>query len=103
VQCGEETASTFTYCGNCGSINCESHIETERLEGTPVCTGCAVTGRFMLSTKYFYDQDNRDQFRAEYEQMPLQEKLMENVPLAAGVVLGLVATVLFVLVSVGIL
>ena len=103
VQCGEETASTYTYCGNCGSINCESHIETERLEGTPVCTGCAVTGRFMLSTKYFYDQDNRDQFRAEYEQMPLQEKLMENVPLAAGVVLGLVATVLFVLVSVGML
>jgi len=103
VQCGEESASTFTYCHNCGSINCESHIETERLEGEPVCTGCAVTERFMLSTKYFYDQDNLDQFRQEYEQMPIQEKAMENVPLAASVAIGLLAMVLFGLVSAGLL
>jgi restriction endonuclease Mrr len=103
VQCGDEGASTFTYCANCGSINCGSHVRTERLEGTPVCTGCAVTERFVLSTKYFYDRENLEQFRAEYAEMPVHEKLAENVPLTAGVVLGVLATVLFVLTSAGIL
>jgi len=26
------------------------------LEGEPVCTGCAVTERFALKMKYFYDE-----------------------------------------------
>ncbi|RLM83679.1 restriction endonuclease, partial [Haloarcula sp. Atlit-7R] len=36
VHCEKETAKSYTYCANCGSINCDSHIKTERLEGTPV-------------------------------------------------------------------
>jgi len=103
VQCGDETASTYTYCANCGSINCPSHIETERLEGTPVCTGCAVTERFMLATKYFYDRENRDRFREQYERMPVHEKLLENVPLAGGAVLAVLLTLVFVLASAGLL
>ena len=58
VQCGDESASTFTYCTNCGSINCENHIKTERVEGTQICTGCAVTERFAMKPKYFYDEEN---------------------------------------------
>ena len=46
VQCGDADDATCTYCENCGSINCRSHTGTERLEGDPVCTGCAVTERF---------------------------------------------------------
>jgi len=47
---------TYTYCPNCGAIACNSHTKTERLEGEPVCTGCAVTERFALKMKYFYDE-----------------------------------------------
>ncbi|WP_144922371.1 restriction endonuclease [Halorubrum salsamenti] len=89
---GDDT--TYTYCANCGSINCDSHIKTERLEGTPVCTGCAVTERFAFKTKYFYDAENRDAFREEYASMPFYEKAMENTPLALGTV---VLTVLVLL------
>jgi hypothetical protein len=49
---------TYTYCPNCGAIACDSHIKTERLEGESVCTGCAVTERFALKTKYFHDESN---------------------------------------------
>ncbi|ARS89079.1 restriction endonuclease [Natrarchaeobaculum aegyptiacum] len=93
---------TYTYCANCGSINCDSHVRTERLEGEPVCTGCAVTERFALKTKYFYDEQNLEAFRAEYHEMAIHEKAMENRALAigAGVVLVLVA-VLFVLILLG--
>jgi hypothetical protein len=31
--------AAYTYCVNCGSISCDSHVKSERLEGTPVCTG----------------------------------------------------------------
>ncbi len=114
VHCGTKNASIYTYCGNCGSVNCESHIRTERLEGTPVCTGCAVTGEFALSTKYFYDDHNRKQFRAEYEARSPYGKLKENRLLAAvALIVGLVAAVggvvllgallLFVLTLVGLL
>jgi restriction endonuclease Mrr len=89
VHCGEDDAKTYTFCANCGSINCGSHIKTERLEGTPVCTGCAVTERFALKTKYFYDEDNLDAFRTEYDQMPFYEKALENRPLVAVVVFTL--------------
>ncbi len=102
IQCGETDASTYTYCDNCGSINCSAHIETERLVDEPVCTGCAVTGRFFLSTKYFYDEDNLESFREEYEQMPLHEKAMENKPLVAGALLAVVVGLFFLLGAVGV-
>lgn len=96
------TSSEYTYCANCGSINCGSHIENERLEGAPVCTGCAVTERFAFKTKYFYDAENRDAFREQYEAMPFYEKAMENTPLAVGAVVVVVLVVLGIAVSVGV-
>ncbi len=77
----------LTYCDNCGSINCWRHIRTERVDNEPVCTDCAVTERFALRKRYFYDEDNRGQFRHEYEQRPLHRQLLENKPLIAGVIL----------------
>ena len=79
--------TTYTYCENCGSINCSNHIQTERLEGTPVCTGCAVTERFAFKRKYFYDESNLETFRSEYEAMPIHEKAQENLPLVVGMLL----------------
>ena len=93
------TDATYTYCVNCGSISCDSHVETERLEGTPVCTGCAVTERFAFKTKYFYDAENRDAFRERYEAMPVYEKAAENALLAAGAI-GLAALVVLVVLGV---
>ncbi len=85
VHCDTNGASAnYTYCDNCGSINCDDHIETERLEGEPVCTDCAVTGQFAFDTKYFYDEANLEAFREEYAEMPIHEKATENVPLAIG-------------------
>ncbi len=84
---------TYTYCPNCGAIACDSHSKTERLEGEPVCTGCAVTERFALKTKYFYDEENLKTFRKEYAEMPLHEKAMENKLLTGG---SVVATLLLV-------
>lgn len=81
---GDDTE--YTYCANCGAIACDSHIKTERLEQAPVCTGCAVTERFALKTKYFYDEENLETFRDEYAQMPIHEKAMENTPLVGAVV-----------------
>jgi len=46
--------------------------------------GCAVTERFALKTKYFYDEQNLKAFREEYAAMPLHEKAMENRLLAGG-------------------
>ena len=102
MQC--ETAGTdaaYTYCANCGSVNCADHIKSERLEGTPVCTGCAVTERFAFKTKYFYDDSNLDAFRGEYAEMPFYEKAMENPRLTAGAVLFLIVALVGILVSVG--
>ena len=82
---------TYTYCPNCRAIACGSHIKTERLEQEPVCTGCAVTERFALKTKYFYDEENLKAFREEYAAMSPHEKAMENKLLAGG---GVVATLL---------
>ena len=94
------TDATYTFCANCGSVNCDTHIKSERLEGTPVCIGCAVTERFAFKTKYFYDESNRDTFQDQYNAMPFYVKAMENTLLAVGVVvliafllLGLLATV----------
>jgi restriction endonuclease Mrr len=103
VHCGASGADgTYTYCPNCGAIACGEHVRTERLEGTPVCTGCAVTERFALRTKYFYDDANRDAFREEYAAMPLHEKAMENTPLTVGLLLAVV-TVAGLLVAGGVL
>ena len=95
------TDNAYTYCANCGSINCDSHIKTERLEDTPVCTGCAVTERFAFKTKYFYDDENRDAFREQYEAMPFYEKAMENTLLAVGAVGVVVLVLLGVFLSIG--
>ena len=86
---------TYTYCPNCGAIACDNHIETERLEQEPVCTGCAVTKRFALKRKYFYDEENLKAFCEEYAAMPLHEKAIENKVLAGG---GIVATLLTLIV-----
>ncbi|MFC7195085.1 restriction endonuclease [Halosimplex aquaticum] len=94
---------TYTYCHNCGAIACHSHIKTERLEGEPVCTGCAVTERFALKTKYFYDEDNRDAFREEYEAMPFHEKAMENKPLVGASVVATVLVIIGLLVAGGVI
>jgi len=95
------TDNTYTYCTNCGSINCDSHIKTERLEETPVCTGCAVTERFAFKTKYFYDEANRDTFREQYASMPFYEKAMENTPLVVGAAVLVIIVLLGLLASVG--
>lgn len=90
VHCDEDAAKkTYTFCENCGSINCPTHTKTERLEETPVCTGCAVTESFMWSTKHFYDAENLDTFRGEYEQMPVHRKIRENTVVTVAVILVL--------------
>ncbi|MFT4892135.1 MAG: restriction endonuclease Mrr [Halobacteriales archaeon] len=103
VHCGEDGAGTFTYCRNCGSVNCSDHIKTERWEGTPVCTGCAVTERFALKRKYFYDENNLNAFREEYAAMPIHEKAMENKPLVAGSVIATVLAAVVLLSSAGLI
>jgi len=102
VQCGDRTAGTYTYCANCGSINCPEHTKTERLVGDPVCTGCAVTERFFFKTKYFYDERNRERFREQYAAMPVHEKAMENPPLAVGLAALVVFGILLVLAALGV-
>ncbi len=88
VHCGDDADEhVFTFCENCGSINCPTHTKTERLEGEPICTGCAVTDSFMWSTKYFYDEANRDTFESEYAAMPVHQKVRENTVLTAGIVM----------------
>jgi len=92
---GEEP---YTYCANCGAISCDKHIKTERLEQEPVCTGCAVTERFVLKTKYFYDEENLEAFRNEYSEMPLHEKAMENQLLTGSALL----LIMFLIVGLGV-
>ena len=85
---------TYTYCPNCEAIGCDSHLKTERLEHVSVCTDCAVTDRFALKTKYFYDEENLEAFGEEYAAMPIHEKAMENKLLVGG---GIVTTLLVIL------
>ncbi|MFC7137731.1 restriction endonuclease [Halobaculum litoreum] len=92
---------SYTYCANCGAIACPSHTRTERLEQAPVCTGCAVTERFALKTKYFYDEENRESFREQYADMPIHRKAMENTWLVAGGAVAAVLTLLATLVVAG--
>lgn len=88
----------YTYCDNCGSINCSSHIKTERLEQTPVCTGCAVTDRFFFKTKYFYNEDNLEKFREQYSEMPFYRKALENKILTASGIITILITILSTLI-----
>ena len=95
VHC--ETAGgdeTYTYCQNCGAIACGDHTKTERLTGEPVCTGCAVTEKFALKTKYFYDEENLRTFGEEYAAMGLHQKAMENPLLAGGSLLVVLAVMI---------
>ncbi|WP_123538903.1 restriction endonuclease [Halosimplex salinum] len=94
---------TYTYCPNCGAIACDSHTKTERLKQKPVCTGCAVTERFALKTKYFYDEDNLEAFREEYTDMPIHKKAMENKLLAGGSVVATLLVVVGLLVISGVI
>jgi len=104
VHCETSGADeTYTYCSNCGAIACDSHIKTERLEQEPVCTGCAVTERFALKTKYFYDEENLEAFREEYAAMPIHEKAMENRVLAGGGVIAMLLTLISLLVIGGVI
>jgi len=99
VQCGDSSDEAYTFCENCGSINCSSHTKTGRVEGEPVCTGCAVTERFALKKKYFYDERNLERFREEYEEMRAHEKAMENKPLVGVAVVALAVLFYFVVQS----
>jgi restriction endonuclease Mrr len=94
---------TYTYCPNCGAVACTGHSKTERLAGEPVCTGCAVTERFALKTKYFYDEANLEAFREEYAEMPIHRKAMENRLLAGGSVVAMLLVVIGLLVLGGII
>jgi restriction endonuclease Mrr len=95
VHCGTDAADeTYTHCRNCGSVNCETHTETERLEGTPVCTGCAVTGEFAFATKYFYGRENRAAFREQYAAMAPHQKATENPRLVAGIAVAVLVALL---------
>lgn len=90
VHCGLSGQDhDYVYCSNCGSINCTSHIKTERLEEKPVCIGCAVTERFFFKRRYFYTEENREQFRENYREMPFHKKIQENLELVSAIALGL--------------
>jgi len=95
VQCGEE-GGTYTFCENCGSINCGSHTKIERLEDEPICTGCAVTERFFLKKKYFYDDENLEEFRRRYDEMPFYRKPIENKPLVVATAVLLLLSLSYV-------
>ena len=88
----ERTNLPLTYCANCGAIACAAHTETERLVGEPVCTGCAVTGRFAGATRYFYDETNRETFAEAYREMPIHRKVRENEALVAAIALVVFVT-----------
>jgi restriction endonuclease Mrr len=104
VHCDESgSGETYTYCANCGAVAFSSHTKTERLEDTPVCTGCAVTERFAWKTKYFYDEENLEAFRAEYEAMPLHRKAWENQYLVVGVVAMTLLLAIGLLASAGVM
>jgi restriction endonuclease Mrr len=103
VHCDSVQDGTYTFCENCGSINCQKHIKVERLEDEPVCTDCAVTERFFLRMKYFYDEQNLDEFREEYAAMPVHEKAMENPPLVGGSLVGTVAIILLLAIQFGLI
>lgn len=96
VHCGWSW-TPLTYCANCGSINCWRHTRTERVEKEPICTECAVTERFGLRKRFFYDTDNCETFREDYEQFALHQKLRENTPVLVGCMLVVIGVLILVL------
>lgn len=96
VHCSRDSWTKHTYCDNCGSINCFWHTRTERVEDDPVCTDCSTVERFALRKKYFYDEDNLETFREEYDEMGIHQKALENQPLLASIVVFLIVGILFV-------
>jgi len=66
------------------ALACDSHSKIEPPEGEPGCAGLAVTGRFAIKLKYFYDEENRDTFCEAHADMPLQKEAVENTWLAGG-------------------
>lgn len=83
---------TYTFCENCGSISCPKHIRTERVSDEPICVGCAITDRVAFRTKYFASEASRETFQEKYKEMPIHEKVRENI---AGI--GAVAFVLLLI------
>lgn len=96
VHCGWSW-TTLTYCDNCGSVNCWRHTRTERVEGTPICTDCAVTERFGLRKRYFYNENNRNTFREEYDEMSTQKKILEHKPFIVISVIVLVTLLVYII------
>lgn len=99
VQC--DAGGPYTFCNNCGSIHCATHIKKERLVGDPVCASCAVTDEVFFQTKYFYSEENRQTFRDEFEELPVYRQALENpqlVSTVAGILLLLVAVLMFKLI-----
>ncbi|KXA99629.1 hypothetical protein AKJ40_02730 [candidate division MSBL1 archaeon SCGC-AAA259M10] len=99
VQCGKSNGTTFTYCKNCGSINCPDHTKTERLEQTPICTGCAIREYFFYKEKYFYNEENLKKFRKIYEKMPFYRKALENKTLTA-IIIALITIMTIIILSI---
>ena len=99
VHCGEDKwwPQSFTYCDNCGSISCRIHTKTERIEGKPICSGCAITEQFALRKMHFSTEENREQFSERYDQMALHEKALENKPVLVSVAFVLVLILIWVI------
>ncbi len=96
VHC-RDADDPITYCVNCGSLNCTTHVREERLVGEPVCTGCSVTGEFFFATKHFFDEANHEAFAEEYADMPLYRKPLENPRLAAAMGAAVLLLLLFLI------
>lgn len=97
VHCGWSWLR-LTYCGNCGAIACWRHTKTERLDGEPICTGCAVTARFGLRKRYFSDAANRDTFHETYNAMAPAQKVLENWPWITSALLILIGLIVIFIV-----
>jgi len=85
------------YRPNCGAIACGQPHRDRTIRAGAGLSGCAVTERFALKTKYFYDEQNLEAFREEYAAMPIHEKAMENKVLTAGGVVTAVVLLLGIL------
>lgn len=92
VHCslGEFSIMNFTFCENCGSINCILHTRKERKTGEPICTECGVTERFFLRKRFFYNEENLREFRKEFEEKPVYGKAVENKPLIATALIAMI-------------
>lgn len=97
VHCGWSWLR-LTYCVHCGAIACWRHTKTERLDGEPICTDCAVTARFGLRKRYFSTEANSVEFQKEYAEMALSRKVLENWPWIASTALVLIGFLVVLLI-----